>query len=377
MNTLITIIAVVALTASGGCLQEKKDEAIIPVKPTNVNVDYNALADSLQDATYSAFLSSDGKYFKQDNAGNTHFHYWWNAHALDILVDTYLRTNQDKYQQRMKTLVAGIKDTNKGSHIIDYYDDMEWLALSSLRAYDATQDEEYLNLAKLLWTDIKTGLNSNQGGGIAWRKEQLDYKNTPANAPAIILACRLYKLESDVQNLELAKSLYSWLKSTLVDPSTGLAWDGINRNKDGQIDKWMFTYNQGTLIGAALELFNVTNEQAYLNDATRAADYVINDVQFFPAGIMKEEGTGDGGLFKGILVRYLTLLSKSGSVASAKRDKYKSVLVFNAQTLVEKGIKRPAMLIGPNWTKKPGTSTELSSQMSGVMLVEAIASINK
>ncbi|MBT1701953.1 glycoside hydrolase family 76 protein [Chryseosolibacter indicus] len=377
INVLVTMIAVMMLSTSSGCLQEKKDDAITPIEPTNQNLNYSSLADSLQNATYSSFLSSDGKYFMQDNAGNTKFHYWWNAHALDMLVDAYVRTKEGKYAQRMKALVSGVKDTNKGTHIIDYYDDMEWLALASLRAYEATQDVEYLNVTKLLWTDIKTGLNGNQGGGIAWRKEQLDYKNTPANAPAIIIACRLYKLESDGQNLELAKSLYSWLKNTLVDPATGLAWDGINRNKDGQIDKWMFTYNQGTLIGAAFELFNVTREQSYLNDAIRAADNVVNDVQFFPGGVMKEEGTGDGGLFKASLVRYLTLLSNSASIGSTRRGKYQSVILFNAKTLADKGIKRPTMLVGPDWTKRPASSTELSSQMSGVMLIEAAASIDK
>lgn len=372
---LIPIITTVMLSASGGCLQERIDDEIIPGEPIAAEVNYSALADSLQSATYSNFLASNGKYFKQDNSSNTQFHYWWNAHALDVLVDAYIRTDEDKYAQRMKSLLQGIKETNQNSYTNDYYDDMEWLALACVRAYDATSDSEYLDVAKLLWTDIKTGLNDNQGGGIAWRKTQPDYKNTPANAPAIILACRLYKLESESEDLQLAKTLYSWLKSTLIDPSTGVAWDGINRNQDGQIDKWMFTYNQGVFMGAGLELFSLTNEQTYLNDAVRNADHVINDVQFLPGGVMKDEGNGDGGLFKGILVRYLTQMAKSGSVPSSSRDKYKSVIRFNAKTAAEKSVRRPAMLIGTDWTKRAGTTTDLSSQLSGIMVIEAAASL--
>jgi predicted alpha-1,6-mannanase (GH76 family) len=291
-----------------------------------------------------------------------------------VLVDAYTRTADAKYKSRMTALVNGIKDTNGGTYLNDYYDDMEWLALSSLRAYHATDDAAFLDLTKLLWSDIKTGLNTNQGGGIAWRKTQLDYKNTPANAPAIILACRLYAMEQSGADLQLAKDVYAWLKNTLVDPATGLAWDGINRTENGQIDKWMFTYNQGVWIGAGLELYKVTNEQSYLNDAIKAADYVVNDVQFFPNGVMKAEGDGDGGLFKGILVRYLTLLSKDINVPKTKRDIYSGVINFNAKTLFDKGIKRPAMLIGPNWTQRPGSSTDLSAQLSGLMLIEAVAS---
>jgi predicted alpha-1,6-mannanase (GH76 family) len=374
MAFFTSLTTMVLLVTSLGCLQEKTDEKITPGPPLEQSLNYGQLADSLQDATYTNFLSSNGKYFNKDNAGNTAFNYWWNAHALDVLVDAYIRTGQEKYVDRMKTLIAGIKDTNAGTYLNDYYDDMEWLALASLRAYNVTNDTEFLDLTKLLWSDIQTGLNDNQGGGIAWRKTQLDYKNTPANAPAIILASRLYKLESDGLNLQLAKTVYSWLKTTLIDSSTGLAWDGINRNRDGQIDKWMFTYNQGVFIGAALELYNATNEQLYLNDAIRTADYVINDVQYFPEGVMKEEGAGDAGLFKGILVRYLSLLSNASSVPVVKREKYKSVIKFNAKTLATKGIRRPSMLIGTNWTKAPVSSTDFSSQLSGLMLIEAMAS---
>lgn len=373
MELIVSSVMMVVLLFSGGCLQENKDEDVTPVTPPK-EYNFKALADSIQNATYSGFLSTNGKYFVQNNSGNTTFHYWWNAHALDVLVDAHIRTGDTKYTSRMTALVNGIKDSNGGSYVNDYYDDMEWLALASLRAYQSTNDQTFLELTKLLWTDIKTGLNDNQGGGIAWRKTQLDYKNTPANAPAIILACRLYAIEQNASDLQLAKDLYAWLKGTLIDPATGLAWDGINRTQDGQIDKWMFTYNQGVWIGAGLELYKVTNEQSYLNDAIKTADQVSNDVQLLPAGVMKDEGTGDGGLFKGILVRYLTLLSKNINVAKTKRDKYSGVINFNAKTLSDKGIKRPAMLIGTTWTQAPGSSTDLSAQLSGLMLIEAAAS---
>ncbi len=377
MNKMqLFIIGILTLVASGGCLQEKEDDNVKPGTRPPADYNYVALADSLQNSMYSTFLSSNGKYFVHNNSGNTNFNYWWNAHALDVYVDAYVRTSDAKYETRMTALIAGMKDTNGGSYLNDYYDDMEWLALSSLRAYAATQDAAFLDLSKLLWADIKTGLNTNQGGGIAWRKSQLDYKNTPANAPAIILACRLYGLEKNEADLQLAKDLYTWLKTTLIDPATGLAWDGINRQQNGQIDKWMFTYNQGVFIGAGLELYKATNEQAYLNDAIKTADYLSNDVQFLPGGIMKDEGQGDAGLFKGILVRYLTLLSKDINVPKVKRDKYSGVIKFNAKTLFDKGLKRPVLLIGGNWTQKPASSTDFSAQLSGIMLIEAMTTFS-
>jgi predicted alpha-1,6-mannanase (GH76 family) len=213
-----------------------------------------------------------------------------------------------------------------------------------------------MNAANILWTDIKTGKNDNQGGGIAWRKSQLDYKNTPANAPAIIFAARLYRLKKNAADLALAKELYTWLKGTLVDPS-GIVWDGINGNHDGEISKNKFTYNQGTFIGAALELYNVTGDAAYLADAVHTATATIKDLDISPGGLLKSEGQGDGGLFKGILVRYLTLLTLKEDVAAT----------------FTKGISRPELMVSPDWKTKPSGTTDLTTQISGVTMMEAAA----
>ena len=57
------------------------------------------------------------------------------------------------------------------------------------------------------------------------------------------------------RDLEWARRIFEWQRQTLVDPETGLVWDGINRQGDGRIDKdWKFTYCQGVYIGAAVEL---------------------------------------------------------------------------------------------------------------------------
>ncbi|WP_168194079.1 glycoside hydrolase family 76 protein [Pontibacter sp. SGAir0037] len=357
------------------------DEEPIPLYDRQtpvVTINWAATADSLQDKTYDVFLSTDGKYFVQNNTGNTFFNYWWNAHALDVLVDAYERTDDAAYVQRMKALLNGIKDKNNGQFPNEYYDDMEWLALSSLRAYDATGDAAFLDATTILWTDIKTGLNDNQGGGIAWRKSQLAYKNTPANAPAIILAARLYQLQEKEEDLELAKTLYTWLKSTLVDPATGIVWDGINRTGNGEIDKnWLFTYNQGVFIGAAEELYKITGEQAYLSDAVRTANTTMNNPELSPGGILRSENQGDGGLFKGILVRYLVRLVEQPNLAAADRSKIINFLKYNAETLYSKGIHRPSLMISPDWKTMPGNETDSSTQLSGLMLIEAMARLEE
>jgi predicted alpha-1,6-mannanase (GH76 family) len=357
------------------CLKDKAFPLYGDRPSAVINYTWAATADSLQDKTYNTFISANGNYFVQSNSGNTSYNYWPQAHTLDVFTDAFIRTKNEVYKQRMKSLLTGTKAANGNKYQNEYYDDMEWLALASLRGYEVTQDAEYLNVANTLWTDIKTGVNSNQGGGIAWRKTQLDYKNTPANAPAIIFAARLYKLNKNAADLTLAKELYAWMKSTLVDPATGIIWDGINGNRDGQISKNKFTYNQGVYIGAALELYRVTNDASYLADAVRNASATIVDTDISPGGLLKSEGQGDGGLFKGILVRYLTLLIQEPAITPAAKDSYVKFLKYNAQTLYTKGIGRPAMMVSPDWKTHPSGRTDLTTQISGVTMMEAAATL--
>ena len=357
------------------CLKDKPFPLYGNKPSAVIDYTYAATSDTLQDKTYATFLSANGNYFIQNNAGNTNYNYWPQAHTMDVLIDAYLRTKNEVYKQRIKSLLNGTRISNGNKLQNEYYDDMEWLALSTLRAYEATKDADYLAAAGILWTDIKTGVNTNQGGGIAWRKSQLDYKNTPANAPAIIFAARLYRLQKNEADLTLAKELYTWLKSTLVDPSSGIVWDGINGNHDGQISKNKFTYNQGTFIGAALELYNATGDGSYLSDAVRTATATIKDLDISPGGLLKSEGQGDGGLFKGILVRYLTLLTLKEDVSPTDRAAYAKFLKYNAETLFVKGISRPDFMVSPDWKAKPSGTTDLTTQISGVTTMEAAATL--
>ncbi|UOQ69782.1 glycoside hydrolase family 76 protein [Hymenobacter volaticus] len=359
------------------CADPVDDDVTPPVVPPTVAaVNWAARADSAQAALSLGFFSPTGQYYLESNAGNADFNYWWQAHGLDVLTDGYQRTKSADYLTRMRQLQQGTKAKNGNSYLNDFYDDMEWQALACLRAFELTKDPDYKATAALLWADIKLGWNEQQGGGIAWRKSQRSYKNTPANAPAAILAARFYVLDRNPEDLAWAQKIYTWEKAKLVDPASGLVWDGVNRLGDGQTDKdWRFTYNQGTFIGAGVALYRATQQGSYLEDATRTANYVLNDSQMAPGGILKDEGNGDGGLFKGILVRYLTELATEPAVSAASRASYVSFLKFNGESLYKRGTRRPQFLFNTNWTALPGSSVESSTQMSGVMMLEALADL--
>lgn len=294
---------------------------------------------------------------------NGTFHYWWQAHAIDALLDGFERTRDTKYADYVRQLYEGVRRRNGGHLFNDYYDDMEWMGLALMRAHMLTGEPVYREAAERLWSIIRLAWNDHQGGGIPWRSTQPDYKNAPANAPAVILAARLYLVTGDAAHLAWARRIYGWLKERLLDTDRGLVWDGINRTGDGRIDTgWIFTYNQGTFVGAAVALWRATGDEEYLKDARRTAAAALVHLTN-AGGILKDEGQGDGGLFKGILVRYLAELDRvlGGGTFIAQAIERNAESAWRART--------GALTFGPRWEPPPHTGpVDLSTHLSAVML---------
>lgn len=184
-------------------------------------------------------------------------------------------------------------------------------------------------------------------------------------------------IKQEPEDLEWAKKTYKWQKSHLVDPVTRLVWDGVNRTGNQEIDKdWRFSYNQGVFIGAASVLFELTQDKQYLEDAIKTFGFVVSDNNLAPAGILKSEGYGDGGLFKGILIRYMVPMIKSPDVQEERKVAYYCFIRENAIS-VYKNMRRPEMLIGASWTKESEKIIDASAQLTGLMLLEAMANLEK
>lgn len=371
MNHKTLLLLIILVPLWWGCEKEDIPDNGDDNGNEDTSIDWQAAADQSSNSLTSNFWNSSGKYFNTDNGTNTNFQYWPNGHALDVLVDAYERTGNPTYKTFIEDWFVGVKARNGNTWDNEYYDDMEWNAIALLRAYKATNDTKYKDAVLELWGYIKQGWNDNAGGGIAWRKAHPWSKNACSNGPAAILAARLYQEFGDEEDKQWAINIYNWQKSTLVNLNTGAVWDNINSNT-GEIQKdWIFTYNQGTYIGAAVELHKIFNEISYLNDAVLAANYTMSSL--IESSIIKSEGTGDGGLFKGIFIRYFTQLILQERLKQTDFRRYIQFITFNAETLWNDGRYKPATLFSPNWRESPGSVTGLTEQLSGCMLIEAMA----
>jgi predicted alpha-1,6-mannanase (GH76 family) len=83
--------------------------------------------------------------------------------------------------------------------------------------------------------------------------------------------------------------------------------------------------------------------------------------------VVQEAGDGDGGLFKGILARYLGEL-----VAVSGDESTRAVLIRNAAAA---WANRRTGLVGPSWSRPPRGPVELSAHLSGVLLLQAVAGL--
>jgi|GEM_PF-657506 len=357
--------------------EEKPSSAPSKLVTLENNNKWSHLANSLQESTYKNYLGENGV-FTQDNKGQNKFHYWWNAHVVDILIDGYLRTKDESYLPKIKDLVRGIKISNQDNFQIYFNDDMEWLGIACVRAYRATGDEEYKKVAEYLWEEVKKGWTDVHGGGIMWRTDTPEEKNACSNGPGALLALNLYAINSNEAELEWAKKIFEWQKNTLVDPLTGLVWDNISyQDEEAVINKdLVLSYNQGTYIGAATQLFNYTGNKEYLEEAWKTTKSLMSSPKLTFEGILRSEGQGDGGLFKGILVRNLTLLAENPALANQRKKLLLDFLAFNANTLRTFGLDKKEMVVSPHWAQKPKNQTDLSTQLSGVMMMEMAARLD-
>lgn len=372
---IITLLLITACSGENPTSPDEEEE-----EQKEQTVDWSSAANSSSDALVSNYWNTQGQYFNYGYQGRTEFHYWPQAHALDVMLDAYIRTNDSYYKQIMDQWYQGVPQQQGNTFLNDFYDDMEWNALAMLRAYNVTGEEKFKTGVDNLWEEIKTGWTDVAGGGIMWAKHTPRSKNAISNSPASILASRLYQLSGEQEYLEWANKTYHWVKNNLVNQQNGAVWDHVQVSADGEenIQKnWIFTYNQGVFLGAALELYKITGEKVYLSDATKAADYTLNNLVNANDRLLKDEGDGDGGLFKGIFVRYFTQLILEEDLSTSDRNRYVQFLQHNAETLWKEGTNAQN-LYDSYWKNKPGPNEQidLTVQLSGSMLIEAAALLN-
>lgn len=305
------------------------------------------------------------------------WHYWWQAHYLDALVDAALRESDRTEAAGHPTsaltarqLLRGILLRNGLRWTNSYYDDMAWLALAVDRLHLLGQDGG--RALPALGRALRSAQTPDLGGGLYWNTDR-DFKNTPATGPAALVLARR-------GDPGLAQNLVDWLGLRLRD-QTGLYQDGIRVTADGELlVPTVYTYNQGPVLGALLSLGGPAN-------LAIAADLVAAvGTQLATNGVLITHGSGDGGLFTGILARYLGLAALDPSLSAAARRTAATLVTTTADSLWAGRTEVPtppvrgrrrgsgtAVLAFPAGTGSDALTggAELSTQLQAWMILEA------
>ncbi|WP_194905647.1 glycoside hydrolase family 76 protein [Catenulispora rubra] len=296
------------------------------------------------------------------------FNYWWLAHALEARLDAFERTGDPRWRDAAVAVRDNILARNRGSLFNDYFDDMLWFGIALLRLHEATSERRYLDEAVKIWHHVRDeGWNDECGGGIAWRKQQLWYKNTPSNGTFVILGARLHRATWDTEYQDWARRSLDWLDKTLRG-TDGFIEDGVNRENDGRVDtQWRFTYNQGLYIGACVELAAVSGDSTLLDRALVTARTAFRELS--ADGVLLDDGTGgDEGLFKGIMYRYAGLLVQADPSATDIRE----LILGAGQVLWTRALDGDALLAGTDWRTPPAADAHVpySAQLSAIIGTE-------
>ncbi|MEA4918997.1 glycoside hydrolase family 76 protein [Proteiniphilum sp.] len=293
---------------------------------------------------------------------NTHFkRYTDQLRELYDNADYYLGTfTLTSYTQTKEWTIYGVnrgrsKGTAKVEGIENVYDDQMWLTRELLESYKLTGEENYLQKAEYLTEYVLDGWdctideNGNEVGGIPWGPGYVT-KHSCSNGPMVSPLVWLHELymgkndeithryidpvdrrtrktaqmkKSDYY-LIFAEKVYDWQKKHLIredgvysDMMGGCTpgkpeletIDGVTYRK-GVICRdrvgTPLTYNSGTMLSGAADLYRATSYNRYLTDGVALSDATFS---FFAKKDREVEGyysykiDGFNNWFNGVLMR--------------------------------------------------------------------------
>ena len=318
--------------------------ALILAQAIPANAFWPSDADTLFNAYNNGFYVSTGgnAYYKLDNASGTGPGWWSLAEEIEMAEDTYNRTLATGHKDMVSALCNGFIANNGTLWTGNAYnDDITWAVIAFARAYQITGNTTYRDRAKANFDAMYArAWDSNLGGGLWWSTAK-GGKNACVNGPASIAAYLLYQIYGDSAYLTKSQALYNWERSKLFNATTGQVYDNISSG--GVVTTWVFTYNQGTFIGAA-------NYLGQTSDAALAANCTKNTL--CTGGILPDAGeNGDGAGFNGIFFRWMTKYMKDRGLQST----YQAWLQLNANAAFN--VRRTTdNLSWCNWTTPTATT---------------------
>ena len=279
------------------------------------------------------------------------------------------------------------------------YDDQQWLVRELLEAYKLTGKTEYLTEAEYLTDYVLDGwdctLNSNgkENGGITWGPGYVTMhscSNGPMVSPLVWLH-ELYKGKNDEIThryidtdksrktvsmkksdyyLEFAKKVYEYQKSHLLRPdgvyddmmggesNQNVVYETIGgtryrahtplRSRAGPA----ISYNSGTMLSGAADLYRATGESVYFDDAKKLTDTSFSHfakAESAKPGCYTYDISGFNNWFNGVLMRGYVDVYPSYKNAATAIGSFQKNLDYGYENFAYKSFLPTNLLVG--WSR--------------------------
>lgn len=320
---------------------------------------------------------SNKTYYKLDNKTGE-LDYWMWAHAWEVEMDAYERLRTPATLQAIRDCYDGFVAKN-GTDLQDrdYNDDIGWWVMAATRAYDLTGITAYRDLAKKnfdwMWTNQ---VDNVFGGGIWWMNTNKRQKNSASTLPFSVSGFKLGRQLNDPSYTEKAKALHAWNRLKLFRDYGEVA-DRIEMVNGVETVIWgPLSYNHGTWVSSAWEMFKATGDSVHFKDAINTLEYFKNILSNKTTGILPDErgdGTGntdnDAGQYKTVFVHYVMRF-----LMEAKQWQYLPWMNANAESLWRNRRVTDNLMYFAWATPTPTQAGRLGAQMAsgGVALLNQL-----
>ena len=191
-------------------------------------------------------------------------------------------------------------------------------------------------------------------------------RNACTNAPACVVASKLYLRFGDETYKQTAIDIYDYMHNVMV----------TELNNDGRVEDPPLTYTQGTFAEACRLLYHLTGESQYLNTAVKVTFYLCSSSRCVDHGLLRHEGTTmDQSIFKAVAIPYIVNIVLEEDASEAYQKQFVRFLQKNANALWDNLLKDPLMYCNYYWGEPIDTNEvpSLGAMVSGASLMENMA----